>query len=98
MPQLKLSQAGSVPLQPHDIHDSDDSHDSDGSDVDRSHSIMPQEDAFRVDNDVDLASQLLKNVFVATDPSTQAAAKALQHDPAPECSLAYDSKAIDWDF
>jgi hypothetical protein len=92
-PQSKLS--GSAPLQPHDIHDSDE------SDVDRSHwhSIVPevpQEDAIRVDDDVDLASQFLKNMFVATDPST--AAEAPQCDPAPEHSFAYDSEAVDWDF
>jgi hypothetical protein len=87
----KLS--GSAPLQPHDINNSDD---SDESDVDRSHSFVPQENAIRVDDDVDLASGFLKNMFVATDPS--AAAKAPQCDPAPERSFVDDSKAVDWDF
>ena len=89
----KLS--GSGPLRPHDAHDSDDSDDSEGPNVDRPFPV-PQEDAIRVDDDVNLASQFLKNMFVATEPSTSA--KAPQCDPALECSFAYDGKAVDWDF
>jgi hypothetical protein len=51
-----------------------DSDDSDASDVGSSYSITPQEDGIQVDDDVDLASQFLKNMFVAANPSTAAKA------------------------
>jgi hypothetical protein len=89
--------SGSAPLQPHDIHGSDDSNDSDESDVGCTHSIVPQEDAIRVDDEIDLASPFLKNMFIATDPSSTAA-KAPQYDTALKHSFADDSKAVDWDF
>lgn len=96
-PQSKLS--GSAPLQPHNIHASDDSNNSDESDIDHSHSVVPQEDAIRVDDDVDLASPFLKNMFTATDPpKAPTAPKAPQDDPVPERSFADDSEMVDWDF
>jgi hypothetical protein len=58
---------------------------------------VPQEDAIRVDDEIDLASRFLKNMFVATDPSSTAA-KAPQYDTALGRSFADDSKAVDWDF
>jgi hypothetical protein len=91
--------SGSALLQPHNIHASDDSNNSDESDIDRSHSVVPQEDAIRVDDDVDLASPFLKNMFTATDPPrAPTAPKAPQDDPVPERSFADDSEMVDWDF
>jgi hypothetical protein len=91
--QVAAEISGSVPLQPHDS-DLDSSNDSD---IDSICSITVQEhDLFRIDDDVDLASQVLKNVFITADPS--AAAKAPQCDPAPEQSFKCNSDAIDWEF
>jgi hypothetical protein len=51
---------------------------------------------FQVDDDVDLASQVLKNMVITPDPS--AAVKAPKCDPAPEQSFKGEGEAIDWDF
>ena len=51
-----------APLQPHDIHDSD-SDSSNDSDFDSFHSTVHENDLFQVDDDVDLASQVLKSML-----------------------------------
>lgn len=70
-----------------------DSEGSDDSDDSSSHFIVHEDDLFRVDEDADLASHFLRNMFVTAYPS--AARKAPRRDTAPEL---YDSKAVDWDF
>lgn len=58
--------------------------------------IVQEHDAFQVDDDVDLASEVLKSMFVTAD--LFAAEKAPQRDPAPENSFVCDTDTIDWDF
>ena len=91
--------SGPAPLQPHELHDSD-SDNSDDLHIDNSRSgrsiIVQEHDSFQVDDDVDLASEVLKSMFVTADPS--AAEKAPHCDPAPENSFVCDTDTIDWDF
>ena len=83
--------SGLAPLQPHGIHDSD-SDSSNDLDFDSFHSTVHENDLFQVDDDVDLASQLLKNMLITLDPS--AAVNAPKCDPAPEQSFKGEGEAI----
>jgi hypothetical protein len=84
--------SGSAALQPHDIYDSD-SDSSNDSDFDSFHSTVHENDLFQVDDDVDLASQVLKNMLITPDPSA-----VVKANPAPEQSFKGEGEAIDWDF
>jgi hypothetical protein len=101
MPQSELSGSGrSAPLQRHDLHDSDDSGDSDDQGVDSSRSItitVDENDAFRVDDDVNLASEFLRNMLVTEPSRASTSGKAPQCDPTPK-QPGHDNEAIDWDF
>ncbi|KAF8487250.1 hypothetical protein DFH94DRAFT_621639 [Russula ochroleuca] len=101
MPQSELSGSGrSAPLQRHDLHDSDDSGDSDDQGVDSSRSItitVDENDTFRVDDDVNLASEFLRNMLVTEPSRASTSGKAPQCDPTPK-QPGHDNEAIDWDF